>query len=400
MTISPSIERSVSTPPAGPAVPIIWQTRLWSEGSSALVSRELVLALDRAGYPVAVQNLAPHRTAGRSAVDGGRRRRLDRLAVREYPLPESLVVRCAKPSEGEDLVEGMWSVTPGARGDIAYLTTAYGYLPDGADPATANALLTQVWGCSRFVVDTLAEIGFDPARLHRVPLGFAPDVCSPRTPPADIPTTKSFRFLHASIPYLHYKGLDVLIRAYVEEFDAGDDTCLVLRTRPYHGMEEGLRRLIDDEMRRVGHEPEILLGEDILPLAELARWYAASSCYVQTSRAAGFDLPPLEAMACGKPAIAPTWGGHREFCDGETSYLFDCTLGPPTERAVAEGLGSIRTWAEPDVGALRHALRWAAEHPAEVAAKGRAAAELVRRTHTWDHAAAAIVTAVGALGQD
>ncbi|HEV3365398.1 MAG TPA: glycosyltransferase family 4 protein [Acidimicrobiia bacterium] len=376
-------------------VPIVWQTRLWSDGSSAQLSRDLVLALDRAGYPVAIHNLDPVRVAGRRGIEAASRLRLDQLASARYPNAESLVVRCAKPNPGEDLVEGMWAVTPQALGNIAYLTTAYGYLPAAASPATANAVLTQVWGCSRFVVETLAEIGFDPAKLRRVPLGFCPDLFSPGTRPADIPTGKTFRFLHVSIPYVHYKGLDVLVRAYVEEFDSEDDTCLVLRTRPYQGMEHRLRNIIDDEVRRVGHQPEILLFTDYLPLPYLAGWYAASSCYVQTSRAAGFDMPPLQAMACGKPVIASGWGGHREFCDEDTSFLFGYTLGPPTDDAVAEGLGSVRTWAEPALDELRYWMRWAAEHPVEAAAKGHAAAEKVRESHTWDHAAAAIVDAVG-----
>jgi glycosyltransferase involved in cell wall biosynthesis len=288
----------------------------------------------------------------------------------------------------------MWDLTEGVRGNIAFLTLPYGYLPDGAKPETANRLLSQVWGCSNHVVQTLVEIGFDPAKVYRVPLGYAPDVFHPGVRAAILPTQKRCRFIHVSIPLVLTKGIDLLIRAYAQEFTEKDDTCLVLQSRPRASGEDTVTELIKKEMSAAGHQPEILLLATGADQPTLANWYAASSCYVQTSRCEGFGMPVLEAMACGLPAIATNWGGHLEMCNLETSYLVNCTVGGLPEGAEMEGVSSVRKWAEADLEQLRYWMRYVYEHPAEAHERGRSAAEWVRRRLTWEHAAREALSAL------
>lgn len=54
---------------------------------------------------------------------------------------------------------------------------------------------------------------------------------------------------------------------------------------------------------------------------ELARIYSDADVYVHTSYTEGFGLPPLEAMACGTPAIVTASGGVREYAEHGTNSI-------------------------------------------------------------------------------
>jgi glycosyltransferase involved in cell wall biosynthesis len=377
---------------------IRWKSKLWSEGSSAIISREMILALSRLGCSISVHNLSPDQQQPLLLNDINRLTRLQEIEKVETSVLETFVVRCAAPETYEtDLIEGYLDITPNAQANITFFTLPYGYLPPDISLDTGNRLLAQIWGCSHHVVDTLIARGFDPVKVRRIPLGYAPDIFHPDVTPMKLSTPKRFRFVHVSIPYMFCKGIDVLLRAYIEEFDEDDDTCLILQSRPQRGWEQRIVDFLKAEMSRTKHRPEVLLLLESVDQPSLASLYKASSCYVQTSRCEGFGMPILEAMACGIPTIAINYGGHLEMCTPDTSYLVDYELGPPPERAAEEGLSCIPWWAEPDLAQLRYWMRYAYEHEDEVRERGRVAAQDVRGRLTWQHAAQEAIAALEEL---
>jgi glycosyltransferase involved in cell wall biosynthesis len=379
------------------APPVVWMTRFWSQGSSALVSRELVLALAASGHTVRIHNLAPEVRTGLSHIRPHALRALQALEAAPTRLRDACVVRCSRPKPSESLVDGMWQSDIEARHRVTYLTTAYGYLPPGATPEGGLRLMSQIWGCSDFVVDTLRQTGFDRHKLKRVPLGFNPETYNTGVQPESPPTNKKCCFIHVSIPYVSYKGIDLLLRAYTREFTDRDDVCLFLQTRPYRGMERRLAEIVAEERRRARRSPEVVVHDAFVTEEQLARWYAASRCYVQTSRASGFDMPPLSALACGTPVIAVGWGGHMEYCDERTEFILPYALRRRPTLEAEEDVASIPVWAEADVEALQAAMRVVYESPREAAERGAEAARRVVRTHTWRHAASAARAALHEL---
>ncbi len=71
---------------------------------------------------------------------------------------------------------------------------------------------------------------------------------------------------------------------------------------------------------------------------ELPRWYAHAECLAFASRAEGFGLPVLEAMACDCPVIASTAGALPEVV-GDAGLLVPA--GDP--EALARALGAVLT---------------------------------------------------------
>jgi glycosyltransferase involved in cell wall biosynthesis len=132
---------------------------------------------------------------------------------------------------------------------------------------------------------------------------------------------QSFRFLFVGGTVLR-KGIDVLLKAYLQAFDATDDVCLVIKDNPQDVFYEGVR--CRDEIAARCDQPSaaaIIYLDRFLSTADMAALYRTCDVGVFPYRAEGFALPILEAMACGTPSIVPHFGACLDFCSDRTSFL-------------------------------------------------------------------------------
>src|SRR5439155_21723828 len=67
--------------------------------------------------------------------------------------------------------------------------------------------------------------------------------------------------------------------------------------------------------------PRIHYIDTYMPVGELASLYRGSDCLVLPSRAEGWALPILESMACGTPAIVPSFGAFLDYCTSPAACL-------------------------------------------------------------------------------
>jgi glycosyltransferase involved in cell wall biosynthesis len=169
------------------------------------------------------------------------------------------------------------------------------------------------------------------------------------------------------------KGIDVLIRAFEDEFAPGEAVQLLLKTT---GSDSGY------DLK----DPRISLVTGYMDQQQLLEFLGRMDAFVLPSRGEGFGLCGLEAMATGLPLIATNWSGPADYLDPNDSFPLDYRLVDVqnTKSCFVRFFGQ---WAEPDYEHLRHLLRWLYEHPRETAEKGGLAADRVRRNWTWDRAA-------------
>lgn len=111
------------------------------------------------------------------------------------------------------------------------------------------------------------------------------------------------------------KGVDVLLRAFASVRRDVPEAGLVLIGQPSFGWQE-----IGDE--NVG----LLSSGDVTTMGytsdeEAAALISAARVLVYPSRYEGFGLPPLEAMACGTPAIVTNTGPLPEVCGAHARYV-------------------------------------------------------------------------------
>jgi glycosyltransferase involved in cell wall biosynthesis len=168
------------------------------------------------------------------------------------------------------------------------------------------------------------------------------------------------------------KGVDVLVRAFRDEFAPNEPTRLLLKgIGPFDSGDP---------------DPRIKVVTGFLGSRELLELLAEMDAFVMPSRGEGFGVCGLEAMSTGLPLIATNWDGPVEYLDPADTF----PLGyRPVEAGgtLANDHEYFGTWAEPDYEHLRQLMRHLYEHPEEGKRKGALAAQRVRRDWGWERIA-------------
>jgi glycosyltransferase involved in cell wall biosynthesis len=215
-----------------------------------------------------------------------------------------------------------------------------------------------------------------------VPFGTDTDLytLTERDRAADAP----FTFLMSGL--LHYrKGVEFALRAFREEFSAGESVRLVLKTRR-HFLDPGPEQAMLAD-------PRVIVTNDDYTREEMRDLYHSADCLLAPSRGEGSGLTPRDAMSTGLPVILTDWGGLQEICDHRYTYpvAVECLdPAPETNSSYGPGVtggGPIGNFARPSVADLRVAMRDVYEDRAESRRRGLAAAQWTRERWTWKRCA-------------
>lgn len=186
---------------------------------------------------------------------------------------------------------------------------------------------------------------------------------------------KSFKFLNVSAPHClgnkDRKGLDVLIRAFKEEFGDDPHVTLLLKINTIYAdtytrqmgrnfdLAEYLKRFIPK-----GTLPgNISVITDYFPTEQINLLYNSIDCGVFPSRAEGFGLPQAELIKIGKPVITTNYSSTNEFSDPRLR-INTTGMEPLDYNVYPYGTG---LFAEPDITHLRKLMRQVYENYKEEA---------------------------------
>lgn len=192
------------------------------------------------------------------------------------------------------------------------------------------------------------------------------------------------------------KGWDVLLDAYLNEFTAGDPVELHIMTKPFGTQKDNIAQQVHAWLARRGVTashllslPKVYVHTAYINDATYRRLYASCDCVVLPSRGEGWGRPQMEAMSMARPLITTNWSGPTAYINKQVAYplAYDAITAASADMEStnldASGVNeyfSGQQWAQPSVTHLRELMRRVYTHPAEAAAKGRAA-----RQHILDH---------------
>jgi len=268
------------------------------------------------------------------------------------------------------------------------------------------------WCLSSHSLNEYLKMGGNPKSAEKITFGINPELFAPTIPKKKFETQKGFIFLSTGLP-TQGDGLNLLIAAFVEEFSAYDDVCLVLKL-PCHDerfystqsidtwlyqwrqpldivntSDRNLDLWINASAGKKGNmSPEILIiQENEKDVTNVASYYTGCDCFVKPMRTSGFDLSIIEAMACGKPVITTRYGSVLDYCNQENSYLIDHQMTPLVMDKQGNMDFTFLRWSEPDKDTLKHQMRYVYETRQEAKQVGLSAAEHIRSNHTWNKTA-------------
>lgn len=183
--------------------------------------------------------------------------------------------------------------------------------------------------------------------IHVVPLG-----CDSRYEP--MPRGGKFTFAAAG-RMAHggtRKGIEAVIENFEFAFPYQDDVRLNVKIFP------------DCKLPDTG-DSRISVTRAHLTDAQMHRWMASAHCFVSAAKGEGWGLHQHEAMAIGRPVIAPIHGGLAEFMNPHNSYPVKFT------HTVADGYyENCGTLITPDGFSMSDQMRAAYEDRQEVERKG------------------------------
>lgn len=375
-------------PPAHPAATdahvVRWEGAYFAHASLGLVNRELVTALmahddlDIIARPTFRHDYLPAPNSPHAPLAD----RMQRPTTREA----AVHVGHQWPPMLHPPAEGSW---------VLVQPWEFGGLPGAWLPALRDQV-DEYWVYCNWQRDCAIASGVPAEKVAVIPLGADTTRYRPDGPRLPLRTTKRIKFLAVG-GVIPRKGMDLLVKTYLDTFTAADDVCLVIKglssRLAYHqnpGQDDfaALPALVAAD-----GGPEIEFIGETLSDDEIAALYRACDIFVAPFRGEGFGLPIAEAMASALPVIVTHAGPTMDLCDDTTAYLIPATQVSHDRDAEGLRAGLIPYWlAEPDLTVLAKHMRTAATNLDAARSMGRRARQRIEERFTFVRSAAQVAT--------
>jgi glycosyltransferase involved in cell wall biosynthesis len=230
--------------------------------------------------------------------------------------------------------------------------------------------------------------GANPDRVVVIPHGVEPAIYHPiGEPDRTVIRTElgcnGFTFLTLGAMTMN-KGMAQLLKAFASVSQKHPRVQLIMKglealypSRDFllHQMKE----LSEAELHRI--QDRIHYIDQTLHFHDMARLYQAADAYVSPYRAEGFNMPCLEAAACGTIVICTQGGATDDFIRPEFALPIESIAN--TEKISPDAFG---TTLQPSYDHLLHQMMTAVERP-DLCAQARVAGPAFVTEHfTWRHA--------------
>ena len=258
-------------------------------------------------------------------------------------------------------------------------------------------MFSEIWVPTEFGKNLMIKNGVkSPIKI--MPLGVDTDRYKEKKVEKD-PGLNSFVFL--SVFKWHYrKGYDLLLKAYMREFDSQDDVSLLLISRPNYENSniiykdfEKIRETINKKDEDL---PHIKLIDDCVSEKDLPDIYNSANAYFTMTRGEGFCLPILEAASCGLPVISTFNTAMTDYLRDDDSFLIY-----PEDMIKAEVTGNMKEMAKmcrfyedqyfpvydsKSIKLAQNHLRHVYENEQEAKNKSKKLTEKIRKNYSWEKA--------------
>ena len=248
-----------------------------------------------------------------------------------------------------------------------------------------------LWVPSKWGRDVLLAHGVPADRVDVVPEGVCSRNFHPylRKPRRECP--KPFKFMTIG-KFEERKGLRQLIEGFGQTFSERRDVELYIKADYF----------LDHERKRTGLEAlvkttglqNIRLVFGAMSTADMLALYSVADAFVFPSRAEGWGLPLIEALACGVPAISTFYSGHTEYLSSirEEILVIDHSLEPITDPDFVRWWPSSDSdhglWARPEPASIASSMLKMIENYPDMISQALRASNVIRERFDWSRSVA------------
>jgi FkbM family methyltransferase len=232
----------------------------------------------------------------------------------------------------------------------------------------------EVWVPTKWQFDCLVAQGYPAEKISIVPEGVDVDTFKPIE---KYPQRDKIRFVYFG-RWDYRKGTTEVLRAFGEVFKDVDDVELIASVEnPYPN--DGLKST-EERIKKHEIDTEKITFLNFPSREEYVKYLQEAHVFVSCARSEGWNLPLIEAMACGTPAIYSNWGGQLEFAEGKGVPVSIKELRPANiERKEFPG-----EYCEPDWDDLKWKMRQAYDYQTAMWIKSRSDAKDIHKNFNWE----------------
>jgi autotransporter strand-loop-strand O-heptosyltransferase len=239
----------------------------------------------------------------------------------------------------------------------------------------------QFWCPSEWQKICTAEQGYPISKIKVVPEGIDPNIFKP---------AKQFQCYHDGYfrfllfgRWEYRKSTTEIIRTFLSTFKKDDKVRLVLSVDNSYAV-DGMNST-EERLKHYGWDKDPRLEVvHFIPFDEYLDYLQTGNCLVSCSRSEGWNLPLMEAIACGSPAIHSDFSGQLEFAKGVSWRVNIKGYKPPEQMYGGNAPG---LWGEPDFKHLSSVMKFICENHNVCRTKAVLDSIDIRKKYSWDNAA-------------
>jgi autotransporter strand-loop-strand O-heptosyltransferase len=245
--------------------------------------------------------------------------------------------------------------------------------------------LDELWVPSKWQMECTINQGYPADKIFVIPEGVDVDTFYPEKS-YHILTGNSKRFTFSIFGRWDYrKSTKELIETFLKTFSADEPVDLIVSIdNPFSGDDLKTTEARLDHYGLLDSRVKIL---HLPPRDEYIKLMKSTNVFLSCARSEGWNLPLIEAMACGTPSIYSACSGQMEFAEGRGLPVKIVEERPASDSSYNHFNASVGNYYEPDFDDLSMVMRDAYTNYAEHKKRAVHEAKDIHDLFNWDRVA-------------
>ena len=239
----------------------------------------------------------------------------------------------------------------------------------------------ELWVPSKWQRDVTIAQGYDSNKIKVVPEGVDTNTFYPEETTHELTSDGRFKFFLAG-RWDYRKSTKEIIETFLNTFNENDPVDLIISIdNPFSGddLETTENRLkyygLEDERIKVVHFPS---REDYIKILK------SCNVFLSCARSEGWNLPLIEAMACGTPSIYSNCSGQLEFAKGRGIPVNIVGEKSANNSSYNHFNNTVGNYYEPDFNHLSQVMKYVYKNYDEYKQKALKESKEIRNDFSWE----------------
>lgn len=242
----------------------------------------------------------------------------------------------------------------------------------------------EMWVPSKWQRDMTIAQGYDPNKIKVVPEGVDIHTFFPEETSHELTSDGRFKFFLAG-RWDYRKSIKEIIETFLKTFDKDEPVDLIVSVdNPFSN--DGLKTT-EERLEHYGFTDERIKILHFPPREDYIKILKSCDAFVSCARSEGWNLPLIEAMACGTPSIYSNCSGQLEFAEGKglpVKISHELPVSASTYNHFNDNVGN---YYEPDFNDLGKQMWNVVTNYQTYKQKALEESEIIRKEFSWEHVA-------------